>query len=235
MGTNLTNYELYCDSTGHGVIMITLFEDYKRKYNVKAKMPMEAAYEGEYQAVIFGIKNIPALIGKEFLTSNDQLVVYSDSEYVIKQLSGDYKVKSEVVRPHYEFIMEWWKAALRDCHQIRFVWVKRDDNFAGRLLDDLDKNQPIVNVCGLGQDIDLEPQMLSTQDIKVETSNNPEQLIGAMNALDTMFEVPINVDLGIKALQKVAEAKGTSDISLGDMFEKYDELLKKKQNREKRK
>ena len=50
--------------------------------------------KGTYKAVIAGLKSAARL-------KADQLVLYLDSELIIRQLSGDYKVKNVLLRPLY--------------------------------------------------------------------------------------------------------------------------------------
>jgi len=50
--------------------------------------------QAEYKAVIAGLKSAASL-------KADELVLYLDSELIIRQLSGDYKVKNALLRPLY--------------------------------------------------------------------------------------------------------------------------------------
>jgi ribonuclease HI len=47
--------------------------------------------EAEYQAVIFALKKFISLFGKK-LAANSQIEIRSDSELLVKQLKGEYKI-----------------------------------------------------------------------------------------------------------------------------------------------
>ena len=47
--------------------------------------------EAEYQAIIFALKKSKQLLGKEKL-ANTKIIINSDSELVVKQLNGQYKI-----------------------------------------------------------------------------------------------------------------------------------------------
>lgn len=54
--------------------------------------------EAEYQAVIFGLKKFKAIFGKK-LAKNTEIELRSDSELLIKQLNGKYKILDEKIQP----------------------------------------------------------------------------------------------------------------------------------------
>jgi len=74
----------------------------------------------EYRAVLFGLHKHP-----------EATEVCSDSQLVVRQLNGEYKVESEKLLPY------WLKVKTRVeklKHEVKFVWVRREDNPAGRIL-----------------------------------------------------------------------------------------------------
>lgn len=76
----------------------------------------------EYRAVLFGLYKHP-----------EATEVVSDSQLVIRQLNGEYKVKAGHLLPY------WLKVKMRVealKHPVKFVWVSREDNPAGRRLID---------------------------------------------------------------------------------------------------
>src|SRR4030042_468109 len=60
--------------------------------------------EAEYQACIFALKKFKALYGKK-LAKNTKIEVRSDSELLIKQMTGEYKILDEKIQP---LFLEVW-------------------------------------------------------------------------------------------------------------------------------
>jgi ribonuclease HI len=74
--------------------------------------------EMEYLAVIYGLKNFK-------LTS-----IYTDSELVVNQVDGKYKVKHIHLLPLRDEARKW-----RDRNRNTLVWIPREENKAGKLLE----------------------------------------------------------------------------------------------------
>jgi len=72
----------------------------------------------EYSALIEGLK-----IAKRY--HPNALLCYLDSELIVKQLNGEYKVRMEALRPFYDEIQDL-KSHFKD---IRFIHIPRADNF----------------------------------------------------------------------------------------------------------
>ena len=100
--------------------------------------------EAEYQAVIFALKKFKALFGKK-LAKNSEVELRSDSELLIKQLKGEYKILEPRIQTL--FIAVW---NLRiDFKKIKFTLVSRlknkeADKLANEALDSQDKNQRLL-------------------------------------------------------------------------------------------
>ena len=60
--------------------------------------------EAEYQAVIFALKKFKALFGKK-LAKNSEIEIRSDSELLIRQLNGLYKILEPKIQPL--FLKTW--------------------------------------------------------------------------------------------------------------------------------
>ncbi|MBM7623201.1 ribonuclease HI family protein [Sporohalobacter salinus] len=73
--------------------------------------------EAEYQAIIAGLKK-----ARDF--NAESINLFSDSQLVVKQISGEYRVRSEKLRPYYLEIKELIKE-LPDCS---FQHISRDNN-----------------------------------------------------------------------------------------------------------
>ena len=74
----------------------------------------------EYRAILFGLFKHP-----------EATEVCSDSQLVIKQLNGEYAVKSKDLLPY------WLRVKTRVeklGHEVKFTWVSREDNPARKVL-----------------------------------------------------------------------------------------------------
>ena len=58
----------------------------------------------EYAALIFGLKKLKALLGKD-KTKQYEIECYLDSELVVKQLNHEYKIKEDYIKDN--FITIW--------------------------------------------------------------------------------------------------------------------------------
>ncbi len=79
--------------------------------------------EAEYQAVIFGLKKIKHLIGKE-KAKKTGVEVLMDSELVANQLNGEYKIKEKTLVP---FFIEIWNLK-QDFKKVEFIFIPREQN-----------------------------------------------------------------------------------------------------------
>jgi len=86
----------------------------------------------EYAAVIFALKKLKALVGSE-KAKKASLIVTADSELVVRQLSGQYKVKDSDIQ---QWFVEIWNMRL-DFGSVVFRHVPREQNHgADRLVND---------------------------------------------------------------------------------------------------
>jgi len=79
--------------------------------------------EAEYRAVIFALKKVKQLIGKE-KSKNSKIEIKSDSELLINQLNGQYKIKEKNLVP---LFIEIWNLK-QDFADTEFVQVPREKN-----------------------------------------------------------------------------------------------------------
>jgi len=79
--------------------------------------------EAEYQAVIFALRKFKALFGKK-LAKNTEIELRSDSELLIKQLAGVYKILEPKVA---NLFLKVWNLKI-DFKKIKFKLVSRQKN-----------------------------------------------------------------------------------------------------------
>ena len=79
--------------------------------------------EAEYQAVIFALKKVKQLIGKD-KSKSAEIEIKSDSELLINQLNGQYKIKEKNLVP---FFIEIWNLK-QDFREVKFSQIFREEN-----------------------------------------------------------------------------------------------------------
>ena len=96
--------------------------------------------EAEYQAAIFALKKFKAVFGKK-LTKSTEVTVMSDSELLVKQIKGEYKILDSKIQ---RLFLEVWNLKI-DFKKIKFKSISRNKNKeADRLVNEaLDSQKKI--------------------------------------------------------------------------------------------
>lgn len=79
--------------------------------------------EAEYEAVIFALKKVKAIFGKE-TAKKTEILIKIDSELVKKQLSGEYKIEEERLFPYF---IKIWNLKI-DFGKVEFEHIPREQN-----------------------------------------------------------------------------------------------------------
>lgn len=79
--------------------------------------------EAEYQAVIFAFKKLKALFGKKEC-KNSAIEIRSDSELLVRQLNGEYKVLDSKIQLLFITV---WNLKL-DVGKVQFTLIPREEN-----------------------------------------------------------------------------------------------------------
>ncbi len=77
----------------------------------------------EYKAVIFGLKKVKHLLGGD-KCAETEIEIRSDSELIVNQLKGDYKIKDKELQP---LFVEVWNLK-QDFLRVNFVLIPREEN-----------------------------------------------------------------------------------------------------------
>lgn len=98
----------------------------------------------EYQALIFGLKKLKQLLGKD-KTRQYEIECYLDSELVVKQLNHEYKLKEEYIQKNF---IEIWNMML-DFQKVTFRHIIREknkvaDSLVNLALDEKDKQGSLI-------------------------------------------------------------------------------------------
>jgi ribonuclease HI len=79
--------------------------------------------EAEYRAVIFALKKAKALFGKKAIKATEA-EIRSDSELLIKQLNGEYKILEPRIQ---QLFLQVWNLKI-DFGKVKFVLIPREEN-----------------------------------------------------------------------------------------------------------
>jgi len=79
--------------------------------------------EAEYQAVVFALQKFKALFGKK-LAESSEVEMKMDSELLVKQLNGEYKVLEPKIQ---ELFLKVWNLKI-DFKKVRFSHIPREKN-----------------------------------------------------------------------------------------------------------
>ncbi|PIR07176.1 hypothetical protein COY65_00020 [Candidatus Jorgensenbacteria bacterium CG_4_10_14_0_8_um_filter_39_13] len=77
----------------------------------------------EYKAAIFALKKTKHLLGNK-KAKKTNLEIRSDSELVINQLNGEYKIKNDDLKP---LFIEIWNLK-QDFESVKFTSIPREEN-----------------------------------------------------------------------------------------------------------
>lgn len=99
--------------------------------------------EAEYQAVISALKKFKAIFGKK-LAKNTEIELRSDSELLIRQLNGEYKILEPKIQ---SLFLEAWNLRL-DFKRVKFKQIPRQknqeaDELVNETLNNIDKQLSI--------------------------------------------------------------------------------------------
>lgn len=93
--------------------------------------------DAEYNAVIFALKKFKALFGKA-IAETSEVEIRSDSELLVKQLNGEYKLENEKIQ---KFFIEIWNLKI-DFKSVKFKHISREKNKeADRLVNEVLDNE----------------------------------------------------------------------------------------------
>lgn len=119
---------------GNSGIGVVIYKDKEMKEKICDFTGKKTNNEAEYLAVIRGIERLREI-------GDTKANFFSDSEFLVKQLNGQYKVKSEKIKVLYDKVLE-----LKDGLEINFVWIPRTDNtvadsLANKGIDEIGKSE----------------------------------------------------------------------------------------------
>ncbi len=102
--------------------------------------------EAEYQALIFAFEKFKQIFGKK-LTRNSEIELRADSELMLRQLKGEYKILEPKIQP---LFLKAWNLKL-DFKKVKLRLISREKNkVADRLVNEtLDSYQKQKVLAGL--------------------------------------------------------------------------------------
>jgi len=128
---------------GIGVVFCNEKEQEIKKYSQYLGDDM-TNNEAEYGAVIFALKKFKSVFGKE-LAKKSEIEVRSDSELLVKQLNGEYKILNDKIQP---LFLQIWNLKF-DFGKVKFKAVPREknkeaDRLVNEALDEKGKSQTLI-------------------------------------------------------------------------------------------
>jgi len=132
---------------GNGAVGYVVLEDAVELYRFGKKIGRCTNNVAEYSALIDALEYLknkadsgsPAAVGGPAAGKKGPVTVYSDSELLVMQMTGRYRVKSGTLKPLYEKACD----LLKEMKDVRLVHIGRDKNktadwIVNRVLDDRD-------------------------------------------------------------------------------------------------
>ncbi len=121
-----------------GVYLETLHRQYGHYIGQKTNN------EAEYEAVIFGLKKIKQIVGKDRIKKTE-IDCFLDSEFVERQLNHRYKVKEENIQ---KYFLEVWNLML-EFKKVNFFHIPRErnkvaDKLVNQALDNEEKQTRLI-------------------------------------------------------------------------------------------
>ena len=100
--------------------------------------------EAEYQGLIFALKKAKALFGKEKI-KKVAIEIKSDSELLIKQMKGEYKIKEPKIQ---NLFLKAWNLKI-DFKNLKFFLIPREknkeaDRLVNEVLDQQSRSQKLL-------------------------------------------------------------------------------------------
>lgn len=100
--------------------------------------------EAEYRGVVLALKKFKAVFGNK-LAKNTEIELRSDSQLMINQLNGEYKVLDEKIQL---LFLEVWNLKI-DFKKMKFKLISREknqeaDRLANQALDSQNKDQKLI-------------------------------------------------------------------------------------------
>jgi ribonuclease HI len=98
--------------------------------------------DAEYQAIIFALKKVRSIFGK-VLSEDMDLEIRSDSELVVKQLNGEYRLLDPKIQSYF---IEVWNLKF-DFKSVKFKHIPREKNKeADRLVNEALDQKESINI-----------------------------------------------------------------------------------------
>jgi ribonuclease HI len=108
---------------GPSALGVVFLKNGQRLKNFSQYLGEKTNNEAEYEALIFGLKKAKALLGKDKL-KNTALEIRSDSELLVKQMNGQYKIQEPRIQ---QLFLEAWNLKI-DFKEVKIVTIPRELN-----------------------------------------------------------------------------------------------------------
>jgi len=128
------------DNPGPAAIGAVIYKDGQKQKEYSEFIGEATNNEAEYKALIFALKKVKSLFGKEKI-KDCKLKANTDSELMAEQLNGNYKIKDEKIQP---LFLKAWNLKL-DYGQFEIKSIPREKNEeADQLVKDALRQQKLL-------------------------------------------------------------------------------------------
>lgn len=89
----------------------------------------------EYTAVLFALQFLESNY-ERYMNDDNKITVISDSRLVVEQICGEYRTKEPTLKKYHDMVLETRDRLIKNRGvEIRIVWVDRQKNLAGHLIE----------------------------------------------------------------------------------------------------
>ncbi len=127
----MTDWKVYSDSRASGEIAIVVLKNGKEVYSTTKQVDCETIADGEYKALIEGIKIMDTLLEE----GPNNITYLADSEFMVKQLSGDYKINKPILQELHDKVLKMVSGYNGTKTRCDIQWISRKKNLAGHILE----------------------------------------------------------------------------------------------------
>ena len=126
--------KIYTDGSGNG--QIAWYNEDTGESDIDNIIFDVSSNEAEYWAVLIALRRVVKGLSRSSPTYKNvkEIEIWSDSMLVVRQLSREWKIKSEKMRDMVERIQDTISLLETFGVDVTFQWIRRKENIAGKML-----------------------------------------------------------------------------------------------------
>ena len=128
-------YDVYADAGKYGDLAVVIYKEESELFRDTIKRDVQKSHnEYEYHAVIYALEEcLPQVV--KIWHEGDKVVLHSDSQLIVNQIIGKYKCQSDKLRRCKNQLLELQKDYATREIVLNFIWIPRERNPAGWILE----------------------------------------------------------------------------------------------------